>query len=218
MTIHALPTNSIISRYLRVQCVIDTLLIALISIVIDVIARSTIEVVLVRPCKARCTTRITSVSGDATAPCRSVRQCHAKILVIEHRGAFPSGLFTQWSLTAPTFQSLWVNVPPWVLPDVAVDARPIDEPERIGVQIPPRRRIVVAHPVLVKAGFGLEPLAGGEVRCGGLERRCLGRNGGVNPALLLARNDNRAHGEDPQGGVGKTWGLDLCSDEPNQIS
>lgn len=43
---------------------------------------------------------------------------------------------------------------------MAIDARPIDEPEGIGFNVPPRRRIVVAHPVLVKAAFGLEPLAG----------------------------------------------------------
>ena len=38
--------------------------------------------------------------------------------------------------------------------------RPIDEPERIGLGVSPERRIVMPVPVVVQAGFDLEPLAG----------------------------------------------------------
>ena len=52
-----------------------------------------------------------------------------------------------------------IDPPPRVLERVAVDARSVDEPERIGLDVAPGRRIVVAHPVLVQAGLSLEPLA-----------------------------------------------------------
>jgi hypothetical protein len=38
--------------------------------------------------------------------------------------------------------------------------RPVHQPQRVGLEVPPRRRVVVVHPVLVEAAFGLEPLAG----------------------------------------------------------
>ena len=41
---------------------------------------------------------------------------------------------------------------------IAIDARPVDQPQRVGLEIPPRHRIVVAHPVLVQARLRLEPL------------------------------------------------------------
>ncbi len=53
-----------------------------------------------------------------------------------------------------------IGVPPRVLQRVAVDARPIDQPQRVRLHVPSRRRVVVPHPVLVQAGFALEPLAG----------------------------------------------------------
>ena len=53
-----------------------------------------------------------------------------------------------------------ISPPPRVLPHIPINTRPIDQPQRIGFQIPPRRRIIIPHPVLVQAGFGLEPLAG----------------------------------------------------------
>ena len=53
-----------------------------------------------------------------------------------------------------------INPPPRVLPRIPKDARPVDEPQRVGFDVPPRRRIVVPHPVLVQARFELEPLAG----------------------------------------------------------
>ena len=51
--------------------------------------------------------------------------------------------------------------------------RAAGHPERVRLQIPPRCRIVVAHPVLVQAAFDLEPLAGKAQA-----DRCAGRDSG----------------------------------------
>ncbi len=71
---------------------------------------------------------------------------------------------------------------PRVLQRVAVDARPIDQPQRVGLHVPPRRGVVVPHPVLVQAGFGLEPLAGEAQRgvgAGGCVHATEGEVGGI---------------------------------------
>jgi len=49
---------------------------------------------------------------------------------------------------------------PWVLQSISVNTRPINQPQRVGLQIPPRRWIIIAHPVLVQAGLALKPLTG----------------------------------------------------------
>jgi hypothetical protein len=43
---------------------------------------------------------------------------------------------------------------------IPIYARPIHQPQRVRFQIPPRRRVIIPHPVLVQAGLGLKPLAG----------------------------------------------------------
>ena len=48
---------------------------------------------------------------------------------------------------------------------IPIHTRPVHQPQRVGLEVPPGRRVVVAHPVLVEAGFALEPLAGEP--CGG---------------------------------------------------
>ena len=53
-----------------------------------------------------------------------------------------------------------IDPPPRALPRIPIHTRPVHEPERVGPQAPPRRRIVVPHPVLVQARFRLEPLPG----------------------------------------------------------
>ena len=88
-----------------------------------------------------------------------------------------------------------IRPPPRILLYIPIDTGPIDQPQWIGLQIPPRCGIIVAHPVLVQAGFGLEPLAGeaggdgrsgggsdaaeGEVACGpGFGAACVGAEDG----------------------------------------
>lgn len=66
----------------------------------------------------------------------------------------------QWPTHSNYSSSIDVYLPGRVIGDIAIDTRPVDQPERVRLQIPARRGIVVAHPVLVQAGFGLEPLAG----------------------------------------------------------
>ena len=41
---------------------------------------------------------------------------------------------------------------------ISINTRTIDQPQRIGLHVPPCCGIVVAHPVLMQAGFRLEPL------------------------------------------------------------
>ena len=60
----------------------------------------------------------------------------------------------------------WVRIHDGILPGIPIDTGPIHQPQRVCLQIPSRCRIVIPHPVLVQAGFGLEPLAG-EPRVGG---------------------------------------------------
>jgi hypothetical protein len=50
--------------------------------------------------------------------------------------------------------------PERALQRIPIDTRPIDEPQRIGLEISSCCWIVVSHPVLVQARFHLEPLAG----------------------------------------------------------
>ncbi len=47
----------------------------------------------------------------------------------------------------------WIHPPPRVPQRIPVHARPVHQAERVGLKVPPRRRVVVAHPVLVQAGF-----------------------------------------------------------------
>ncbi len=53
-----------------------------------------------------------------------------------------------------------VSVSYRVLPHIPIHAGTIDQPQRIRLHISARHRIVIAHPVLMHAGFRLEPLAG----------------------------------------------------------
>ena len=53
-----------------------------------------------------------------------------------------------------------INPPPRVLLHIPLHTRPIDQPQWVGLEVSPRRRVVVAHPVLVEAALGLKPLAG----------------------------------------------------------
>ncbi len=85
-----------------------------------------------------------------------------------------------------------VHVHHRVLTGVAIHARAVHQPQRVGLQIPPRRRVVVAHPVLVEAGFGLEPLAG-EVR------------GGVGAGGDLDAAEGGVGGGDGRAGGGARW-------------
>jgi hypothetical protein len=50
--------------------------------------------------------------------------------------------------------------PQWRLKRIPIHAGSVDQPQRVGLQVSPCRGIVVSHPVLVQACFGLEPLAG----------------------------------------------------------
>ena len=58
------------------------------------------------------------------------------------------------------FLALRINPAQRTLPHILIHRRPVHQPERVGLNVAPRRRVVVAHPVLVEAGFALEPLAG----------------------------------------------------------
>ena len=40
---------------------------------------------------------------------------------------------------------------------ISVDARPVYKPQRVRLHVPPQRRVVVAHPVLMQACLRLEP-------------------------------------------------------------
>ena len=53
-----------------------------------------------------------------------------------------------------------IDPPSWVLQNIPIHTRPVHQPQRVGLEVPSRRRVVVAHPVLVEAGFALEPRAG----------------------------------------------------------
>ena len=86
--------------------------------------------------------------------------------MIRHRGYFRNPSSTSKGRPA---QSRWdrpCSAPPSdrptfpILPCIAINRRPIDQPQWVGLDVPPRRRIVVAHPVLIKPRFHLEPLAG----------------------------------------------------------
>ena len=58
---------------------------------------------------------------------------------------------------------------------IAIDTRPIHQPQRVGLDVPSGRRVIVPHPVLVQAGLALKPLAGeAEV--------WIGAGGGLDPA------------------------------------
>jgi hypothetical protein len=53
-----------------------------------------------------------------------------------------------------------IDPPDGRLERVPVHAGPIHEPQRVGLDVSPRGGVVVAHPVLVEAALGLEPLPG----------------------------------------------------------
>jgi hypothetical protein len=87
-----------------------------------------------------------------------------------------------------------VHVHHRALSGVAVDRGTIDQPQRVGLEVSSRRRVVVAHPVLVEAAFGLEPLAGeagGGGRSGGSVDAAEGDVGGGPD--LCARRVRRKH-------------------------
>ena len=51
-----------------------------------------------------------------------------------------------------------INIPPRRLPCIPIHTGPIHQPQRIGLHVPSRGRIIIPHPVLVQACLGLEPL------------------------------------------------------------
>ena len=53
-----------------------------------------------------------------------------------------------------------IHIPHRVLQRIPINTRSIHKPQRVGLDIPPGRWIVVPHPVLVEAGFALVPLTG----------------------------------------------------------
>ena len=75
-----------------------------------------------------------------------------------------AGAYTAYAGTSRTTSLLTlpelINPFKWAVADIRIHARPIDEPERIGLRIPADGGIVVPVPVVVQAGFDLEPLAG----------------------------------------------------------
>jgi hypothetical protein len=66
--------------------------------------------------------------------------------------------------------SRWVCMPHRALDDIPTHTRAVHQPDGVGLQVSPRRRVVVAHPVLVEARLRLEPLTGeaavGEISSG----------------------------------------------------
>jgi hypothetical protein len=57
-------------------------------------------------------------------------------------------------------QPIRVHVPLRITTRIRIHTRPIDEPERVGLGVAARGRIIVAVPVVVQAGLELIPLAG----------------------------------------------------------
>ena len=53
-----------------------------------------------------------------------------------------------------------VRIPSRVLQRISINTRAIHQTQRIRLNVPPGRRVVVPHPVLVEAALKLEPLAG----------------------------------------------------------
>ena len=105
----------------------------------------------------------------------------------------------------------------WCLIRISIDTGPIEKPKRVGLQIPPRCWIIIPHPVLVEAGFGLEPLAGeaggdggsgggadaaeGEVACGpDFRAACVGAEDGA-PDVVGADEGCDAAFDDGHGGA-----------------
>ena len=64
----------------------------------------------------------------------------------------------------------WINPPPRALQSIPIHIRPVHQPEGVGLEVPARRRVVVAHPVLVEAvRRGIAPLERFLIRLTALE-------------------------------------------------
>ena len=63
-----------------------------------------------------------------------------------------------------------IDPPSWVLQNIPIHTRPVHQPQRVGLEVPPRGRVVVAHPVLVEAvRRGIAPLERSLARLTALE-------------------------------------------------
>ena len=92
---------------------------------------------------------------------------------------------------------LRIHIPHRALQGIPIHTRPVHQPERVGLQVTPGRRVVVAVPVLVQPGLGLEPLAG--------EAQALRRQGaGIHVDRMDAAEGGVGCGPDHRaGGVGR---------------